>query len=175
MADLRPGRLRLWPWWEKSVTPRVAAAPPTVAEFSQKITELLQLERGIAALYYYLPDNTLAACAQTLCQRHQAQGLVEAGVERDLRHQDAVFESWQAVSGIWCSEVWQPGEILATFSYRTIEALRPQNEAWGVITDPRAQFYGVAAATDDQHRYWLVLVVGQKGSGGGIDTATAAR
>ena len=175
MADLQQGRFRLWPWRQKSATSPVATVPPTVPEFAQKITELVQLERGIVALYYYLPDNTLAAYAQRLCQQHHAQRLLEAGVDHDLRHKDAAFESWQAVSGIWYSAVWQPGEILATFGYRIIEALRPQHEVWSVIVDPRAQFYGVAAATDDQHRYWLELVVGQKGAGGGIDTATAAR
>jgi hypothetical protein len=175
MADLRKRRFRLWPWRENAAVSEIMATPPTAPEFSQKITELIHLERGIAALYYYRPDETLASCAETLCQRVRAESRSAAGVDREVRNTEAAFESWQAVTAMWCSEVWQPGEILATFGYRMIEVLRSQNEIWGVIVDPRAQFYGLAVAPDDQQRYWLVLVVGQKGPGGGIDTATAAR
>lgn len=175
MAELWQRWFRLWPWREKSVTSEVTPTPPTVEEFSQKLTELIHLERGIVALYYYLPDDTLAAHAQTLCHQQQAQGRVEVGVDRDMRRQDGAFESWQAVSALWCSEEWQAGELLATFGLRIIEALRTQHEAWSVIVDPRAQFYGLATAKDDHDRYWLVLVIGQRGAGAGIDTATAAR
>lgn len=175
MADLQRGRFRLWPWRRQSVTAKVTVTPPTVQEFADKMTELIQLERGIVALYYYLPDDTLASYAQTLCRRHQAQNLREAGADREVHTKEAIFELWQAVGALWCSEVWQLDEVLATFSYRIIEALRGQPEVWSVVVDPRAQFYGLAAAKDDQHRYWLVLVVGQKGPGGGIETATAAR
>jgi hypothetical protein len=153
----------------------VTPNPPTVQEFAEKITELVHLERGIAALYYYLPDDTLAAHAQMLCQQQQARHLTEAGVDREMHRKYAAFEEWQAVGALWCSEGWQPGELLATFGYRLIEALRPQHEAWSVIVDPRAQFYGLAGAKDDQGHYWLALVIGQKGTGGGLETATAAR
>jgi hypothetical protein len=175
MTDLWQRRFRLWPWWKKSVASGVTAAPPTAQEVAQKVTELIQLERGIAALYYYLPDDTLTSYAQTLCQRHRAQAFIDVGVNRELRTEEAMFEPWQAVSALWCSETWQADEILATFGYRIVEALRVQPEAWSVIVDARAQFYGLAAAKDDQQRYWLVLVVGQKGAGGGLETATAAR
>jgi hypothetical protein len=175
MADLQRGRFRLWPWRRRSGAAKPASTPPSAQEFADKLTELIQLERGITALYYYLPDASLAAYAQLLCRRQQDRGLDEAGVDRELRAKEAIFEPWQAVSALWCSEVWQPDEILATFGYRLIEALRVRNDLWSVVLDPRAQFYGLAAAKDDRHRYWLALVVGQKGAGGGRDTATAAR
>ena len=89
--------------------------------------------------------------------------------------QETGLDAWTAVSAIWHSTVWQPGEILATFGFRLIEALRAENELWSVLVDPRAQFFGMAVTTDETHRYWWVLVAGQKGQDMDSGAATAAR
>jgi hypothetical protein len=142
---------------------------------AEKLSELVQFERGVVALYYYLHDEALATLARSLCQSHQMANRLEQGVDRDLCTKEASLESWRAVGAIWHSDAWQPGEILPTFGFRIIEALRGQPELWSVVVDPRAQFFGLAAAKDDQHRYWLSLVIGQKGQEMGGDAATAAR
>jgi hypothetical protein len=175
MADSRQRRFQLWPWRQHTATVPPTTTPPTAQELSEKLTELVHVERGVAALYYYLPDETLANVAQTLCQSYQAANIIDQGVERDLRAKAAALEPWRAVSAIWHSAAWQPAEILATFGFRIIEALRAQQEMWSVVVDPRAQFFGLAATKDETHRYWLVLVTGQKGQEMGSDTATAAR
>ena len=175
MADTRQRRFWLWPWRAKTVAGKAPVLPPSAQELSEKLTELLHFERGITALYYYLPDETLMGHAQTICQAHQAQTVLEQGVDRELHAKDAALESWTAVSAIWRSDVWQPGEVLATFGFRIIEALRAENETWSVVVDPRAKFFGLAIAKDEHHRYWLVLVTGQKGQDEGAESATAAR
>jgi hypothetical protein len=175
MADSRQRRFQLWPWRQHTATMPPTTAPPTAEQLSQKLTELVHFERGVAALYYYLPDETLANVAQTLCRSYQAANTLDQGVERDLRAKDPALEPWRAVSAIWHSAVWDPAEILATFGFRIIEALRSQHEIWSVVVDPRAQFFGLAVTKDETHRYWLVLVTGQKGQEMGSDSATAAR
>jgi hypothetical protein len=175
MADPRQRRFQLWPWRRRTATGTTTATPPTAQELAEKLAELVQFERGVAALYYYLPDDSLATLAQDLCQSRRAANMMEQGFDRDLRAKDAALEAWRGVSAIWLSEVWQPGEILATFGFRLIEALRPENDLWSVVVDPRAQCFGLAATTDEAHRYWLVLVIGQKGQEMDAGTATAAR
>ncbi len=175
MADAGRRRFRLWPWRAKTVAPKAPASPPSAQELSEKLTELVHFERGIATLYYYLPDETLAKLAQTICQTHQSQNVLEQGVDRELRGKDAALESWTAVGAIWRSDVWHPGDILATFGFRIIEALRVEQELWSMVVDPRAKSFGLATAKDAQHRYWLVLATGQKGQEQGGEIATAAR
>jgi hypothetical protein len=175
MAGSRQRRFQLWPWRQQTVTRTAAATPPTVQELAEKLTELVHFERGVAALYYYRPDESLATLAHDLCQSRRTANMVEQGIDRDLRARDATPEAWGTVSAIWYSEVWQPGEILATFGFRLIEALRAENDLWGVVVDPRAQFFGLAATADEAHRYWLALVIGQKGQEMASDIATAAR
>jgi hypothetical protein len=175
MVDSRQGRFRLWPWRHQPTTVRVAAAPPTPEGVAEKLAELVQFERGVAALYYYLPDASLATLAQDLCQSHQVANKLELGVDRDIRSKTATPDIWRAVSVIWHSDVWQPGEILATFGFRLIEILRGEPELWGVVVDPRAQFFGLAATADQAHRYWLALAIGQKGEEMAGDVPTAAR
>ncbi|HSF29425.1 MAG TPA: hypothetical protein VLK82_02990 [Candidatus Tectomicrobia bacterium] len=175
MADPRQRRFQLWPWRRPTAAGTTTAAPPTVQELAEKLTELVQFERGVAALYYYLPNESLAMLAQDLCQSRRAANLTEKGFDRDLGAKDVALEAWRGVSAIWLSEVWQPGEILATFGFRLIEALRAEHELWNVVVDPRAQFFGLAATADEAHRYWLVLVSGQKGREMDAGTATAAR
>jgi hypothetical protein len=175
MADSRQWRFRLWPWRQQTASVAEIISPPTAEEVAEKLTELVQFERGVVALYYYLRDETLATLAQSLCQSHQTSNRCEPGVDRDLRTLEAAPESWRAVSAISHSEVWQPGEILPTFGFRVIEALRAQPELWSLVVDPRAQCFGLAATKDETHRYWFVLVIGQKGQEMGSDTTTAAR
>jgi hypothetical protein len=175
MADPRQRRFRLWPWRQQAATVTTTATLPSAQEVAEKLIELVHFERGVAALYYYLPDESLATIAQDLCQSRRAANILEQGVDRDLRTSDATLEAWRAVSAIWHSEVWQPGEILATFGFRLIEALRAESELWTVVVDPRGQFFGLAVTTDETHRYWLVLVTGQKGQEIGGGTTTAAR
>ena len=175
MADPRQRRFRLWPWREKTATVIATIAPPTAQELAEKLSELVQFERGVVALYYYLRDEALASLAQSLCRSYQTANILEQRVDRDLRAKDASLESWRAVSAIWHSDGWQPGEILATFGFRIIETLRGQPELWSVVVDPRAQCFGLAATKDETHRYWCVMVIGQKGQETGGDTATAAR
>jgi hypothetical protein len=136
----------------------------------------VHFERGVGALYYYLPDESLTAIAQDLCRSRRLANILEGGVDRDIiRAQLPALGAWTAVGAIWYCAVWQPDEILATFGFRLIEALRAENELWSVVVDPRAQFFGVAVTTDETHRYWLVLVTGQKGQERGDSSATAAR
>ena len=173
MADPRRRRFRLWPSAAATATGTTVATPPSAQELAAKLIELVHFERGVAALYYYRPDESLAAIAQDLCHARRAANIFEQGVDRDVRARDARLEAWRAVSAIWHSEVWQPAEILATFGFRIIEALRAGSEVWSVIGDPRAQFFGLAVTADETHRYWMALVTGQKGEemGGSIDTA----
>jgi hypothetical protein len=153
------------------------ASPPSPEAFVAKITELVQFERGIVALYYLLPDEALAQQAQRLCQLHHSQSSLEPGVERELRANEPLLAAWTEASATWRSDLWEPGEIMATFGFRVIEGLRAQPEVWGVIVDPQAQFFGLAAAKDkdDEHRFWLVLVTGRKSGAAGPEMATAAR
>jgi hypothetical protein len=175
MADRPQRRFRLWPWRQQTATMTTITAPPSARELAQKLIELVHFERGVAALYYYLPDESLAMLAQGLCESHRAASQLGQGVDHDRQAKDKTLEAWRAVSAVWYSEVWQPGEILATFGFRLIEALRAESELWTVVVDPRAQFFGLAVTTDETHRYWLVLVTGQKGQEMGGSTATAAR
>jgi hypothetical protein len=175
MASARRGGFRLWPWRQDKPRHPTETAAPTTQEVAEKLTDLMHFERGVAALYYYLPDPTLAALAERLCHSLHAQGVLEPGVDRDLRTKEAGLESWDAVSAIWHSTLWQPHEILATYGFRIIEALRAQQELWNVIVDPRAQGFGLAVNADEERRYRVVLVVGQKGQDAGGETTTAAR
>jgi hypothetical protein len=175
MAHSRQRSFRLWPWRHQTATDTATSAPPTAEELTEKLIELVHFERGVAALYYYLPEATLAALAQRLCQSHQATNTLDQGVEHDLLPDDVASEAWQAVHAIWHRTTWQPAEILATFGFRIIEAWRAQPELWNVVVDPRAQFFGLAVTKDEQHRYWSTLVIGQKGQETGSDTAPAAR
>jgi hypothetical protein len=175
MADLRPRKFRLWPWRQRTAVSTTSVAPPTAQELAEKLTELVHVERGVAALYYYLPDEALTKLARTLCQAHQSQNILEQEVDRELRTKDATLQSWRAVSAIWRSDIWQSEELLATFGWRIIEALRAQNEVWSVVVDPRAKFFGLATAKDDNQRYWCVLVTGEQGQEVGGESVTAAR
>jgi hypothetical protein len=175
MADPRQRRLRLWPWRQQPAAMTTITTPPAVQEVTEKLIELVHFERGVGALYYYFRDESLAAIAQNLCHSRRAAHITECGVDHDIRAQDATLDAWTAVSAIWHSEVWQPGEILATFGFRLIEALRAKSELWSVVVDPRAQFFGLAVTADDTHRHWMVMVTGQKGQEMGGSTATAAR
>jgi hypothetical protein len=175
MADLPYRRFRLWPWKRATPVEKVPVEPPTAEELATKVTELVHFERGVAALYYYLPDESLTDLAHRLCQRHELQNVVQHGADRELHGKEAAFESWRAVNAIWWSAVWQPEEILATFGFRMIEALRAQHELWNVVVDPRAQFFGIGVARNEQKRYWFTLVTGQKGQEMGGETTTAAR
>ena len=175
MSDASREGFRLWPRRKGRVIAGGPTSPPSAQALSEKMTELVHFERGIATLYYFLPDGMLAQLAQTLCRAFQSQNLLEQGVERDIRGKDATLEGWAAVSAVWCSTVWQPGEILPTFGFRIIEALRAQSEAWNVIVDPRAKFFGLATANDASQRYWCVLVIGERARGPAGEGATAAR
>jgi hypothetical protein len=175
MADPRQRRFQLWPWRRQTATGTTTATSATAQELTEKLTELVQFERGVAALYYYLPDEALATLAQDLCQSRRTANMMEQGFDRDLRAKEVALEAWGGVSAIWLSAVWQPGEILATFGFHLIEVLRAENDLWSVVVDPRAQFFGLAVTTDEAHRYWLVLVTGQKGQEMDGGTATAAR
>jgi hypothetical protein len=157
------------------VTSPAAVDPPSAEELAEKLTELVNVERGIVALYYYLPDEMLAQIAQALCQAHRSQNMLHPGVEPELHSKEAGLDSWTAASAIWYSEAWQPAEVLATFGFRIIEGLRAQHELWRVIIDPQAQFFALATAKDAQHRYWFVLVTGRKIEAAGVDSAIAAR
>ena len=149
--------------------------PPSPPELAAKLIELMHFERGVAALYYYLPDASLAILAQELCESRRGANVLDQGIDRELRTKDPAQEAWRAISAIWHSTVWQPGEILATFGFRLIEALRAESELWSVVVDPRAQFFGLAVTTDETHRYWWVLVAGQKGQEMDGGSTTAAR
>jgi hypothetical protein len=175
MTDPWHRKFRLWPWRREAVTTTTLKTPPSAPDLSAKLIELMHFERGVAALYYYLPDASLAVLAQDLCESRRGANELNQGVDRELRARYATLEGWTAVSAIWHSVVWQPGEILATFGFRLIEALRGESELWSVVVDPRAQFFGLAVTTDETQRYWWVLVVGQKGRETDGSTATAAR
>src|SRR5262245_4821005 len=175
MADPRHQKFRLWPWRRQTATTTTLNTPPSAPELSAKLIELIHFERGVAALYYYLPDESLATLAQNLCAYRRDANVLDHGVDRELRANDATLEGWTVMTAIWHSTVWPPGDILATFGVRLIEALGDKSELWSVVTDPRAQFFGLAVSTDDTHRYWWVLVVGQKGQETDGNTATAAR
>jgi hypothetical protein len=175
MTDPRQRRFRLWPWRQQTATAPTITTLPSATELAEKLIELVHFERGVAALYYYLPDESLATLAQNLCQSHQAANILTQGIDRDVGAKDATLDAWRAVNAIWHSAIWQPGDILATFGFRLIETLRTENELWTVIIDPRAQFFGLAATTDDTHRYWMALVTGQKDQEMGSDTTAAAR
>jgi hypothetical protein len=174
MPDPRRRRFRLWPWRQRPVA-MTTTTPPAVQEVTEKLIELVHFERGVGALYYYLPDESLTSIAQELCQSRRAANVTEGGVNGEMRAQITTLEAWTAVSVIWHSTVWQPDEILATFGFRLIEALRAQSELWSIVVDPRAQFFGLAVTTDETHRYWMVLAIGQKGQNMGGSTPTAAR
>jgi hypothetical protein len=175
MPEARHQKFRLWPWRQQTARTTTLTIPPSASEVAEKLIELMHFERGVAALYYYLPDESLAALAQSLCESRHSAKVFDHGIDRELHATDATLEAWRAISAIWFSTVWQPGEILPIFGFRLIEALRAENELWSVMVDPRAQFFGLAVTTDETQRYWWVLVAGQKGQemdGGG---ATAAR
>jgi hypothetical protein len=175
MADPRQRRFRLWPWRQQTATATATTTPPSTAELAEKLIELVHFERGVAALYYYLPDESLTTLAQNLCQSHRAGNILVPGIDRDLGSKDATLNAWRAVNAIWHSDIWQPGDILATFGFRLIEAWHADSELWSVVIDPQAQFFGLAVATNETRRYWMTLVTGQKGQQIGGSTATAAR
>ena len=175
MRDLPRRGFRFWLRRNRASVSDTPSAPPSAQEFAEKLTELTQFERGIAALYYLLPDEALAQQAQRLCEIHRSQSSLEPGVERELRAKEPLLASWSAASAAWRSDLWEPGEIMAIFGFRVIEGLRAQPEVWGVIVDPHAQFFGLAAAKDEEHRFWLVLVTGRTSGAAGPDMATAAR
>jgi hypothetical protein len=175
MADPRQEKFRLWPWRRQTATASAITTPPSPAALAEKLIELVHFERGVAALYYYLPDEALTTLAQNLCQSRRAANIVEPGIDRDLGSKDTTLDAWEAVSAIWYSAIWQSGDILATFGFRLIEALRVENELWSVVVDPQAQFSGLAVTADETQRYWMALVTGQKGQQLGGSTATAAR
>jgi hypothetical protein len=174
MADPRPRKFRLWPWRRQPATTTLNT-PPTAPELTAKLIELMHFERGVAALYYYLPDESLVTLAHDLCESHRGAKVLTQGVARELHAKQTSLEGWTAISAMWHSAVWQPGEILATFGFRLIEALRSESELWSVVVDPRAQFFGLAVTTDDAQRYWWALVAGQKGQDTDGNMATAAR
>jgi hypothetical protein len=175
MADPRQRRFRLWSWGQQSTAKSMITTPPTVQQVVEKLTELVNLERGVGALYYYLPDESLSAMAQDLCESHRLANVLEGGIDRALQAQMPTLSAWTAVNAIWYSAVWQVGELLATFGFRLIEALRAESELWSVVVDPQAQFFGLAATADETQRYWLVLVTGQRGLAMSDSSATAAR
>jgi hypothetical protein len=175
MADAQQWRFRLWPWRQRQAAESTGNPEPTAQELAAKLADLVHFERGVAALYYYLPDATLSSIAERLCQARQAANMLEAGVDRDLRAKEVGLDSWSAVSALWYATSWQPSEILATCGFRIIEALRAEPELWNVVVDPRAQSFGLAVTTDEQGRYWMALVIGQKGQDMGGEPAAAAR
>jgi hypothetical protein len=148
---------------------------PLATELAAKLIELMHFERGVAALYYYLPDESLARLAQDLCDSRRQARVLDHGLDRELCSKDQRLETWTAVSAIWLSTLWYPGEILPTFSFRLIEDVRAASDLWSVIVDARAQFFGTAVTTDEAQRYWWVLVAGQKGQVLDHGAATAAR
>lgn len=175
MADSQRRGFRLWPRRKKGVISHAPVTPSSAQELAEKMTELMHFERGIVALYYLLPDDILSRQAQVLCQTHQAQAVLEQGVDRELRNKQTELAAWTAANVVWRSDVWQPDEILATFGFRMIEGLRAQPEVWSAIVDPQAQFFGLATARSEEHRFWFVLVTGRKSEGTGAESATAAR
>lgn len=175
MAHSRQRRFRLWPWRHQTAPTTAPSAPPSAQELTEKLTALVHFERGVAALYYYLPDATLAALALRLCQSHQATDALAQGIEHDLQAEGTGSDAWHTVRAIWHRTTWQPTEILATFGFSIIEAWRAEPELWDIVVDPRAQFFGLAVTSDEQQHYWSALVIGQKGQEMGSDTATAAR
>ena len=175
MAEPRQRRFRLWPWRQQTATAATITTPPSASELAEKLIELMHFERGVAALYYYLPDESLATLAQNLCQSHRAANVLAQGIDRDLGTKDTTLTTWKAVNAIWHSDVWQLGDILATFGFRFIDALRTESALWTVVVDPRAQFFGLAVTADEAHRYWVALVTGQKDQEMGGSNATAAR
>jgi hypothetical protein len=175
MTEAPHRKFWLWPWRWQTTSTTTLTTPPSASEVAEKLIELMHFERGVAALYYYLPDESLATLAQNLCESRRGANMLDHGIDRELHTKDATLGAWRAVSAVWSCTVWQPGEILPTFGFRLIEALRAENELWSVMVDPRAQFFGLAVSADVTERYWWVLVAGQKGQemdGGG---ATAAR
>jgi hypothetical protein len=175
MTESRDRMFHLWPWRRQTATTTAITAPPAASELATKLIELMHFERGVAALYYYLPDASLTALAQDLGESRRRANVIDQGIDREPRSKETGLQAWTAVSAVWHSTVWQPGEILATFGFRLIEALRAENELWSVLVDPRAQFFGMAVTTDETHRYWWVLVAGQKGQDMDSGAATAAR
>lgn len=175
MTDLQHRRFALWPWRRKKPVAQGVLLPPTAEALANKLGELVQFERGVDALYYFLPDDSLVQLARRLCQAHESQHVLQQGVDRELHAKEAAYESWRAVSAIWWSDTWQPEELLPTFGVRMVESLRAENELWRVVVDPRAQFFGLAATRDETYRYWMALVIGQKGQEMGEGTATEAR
>jgi hypothetical protein len=175
MDDRGQRRFRLWPWRQQTARPTPLITPPSAAELTDKLIELMHFERGVAALYYYLPDASLTTLALNLCASRRGANVLEQGIDRDLHATDSTLEAWRGISAIWQSAVWQPGEILPTFGFRLIETLRAESELWSVMVDPRAQFFGLAVTTDETQRYWWVLVTGQKGQEMDGGSATAAR
>ena len=175
MTGPRQEKFRLWPWRRQAATATTITIPPSTAELAGKLIELVHFERGVAALYYYLPDEALATLAQNLCQSRRAANILVPGIDRDLGSKDATLGAWRAVNAIWHSEVWQPGDILSTFGFRVIESLRADSELWSAVVDPQAQFFGLAVTTDETQRYWLALVTGQKGQQVGENIVASAR
>lgn len=175
MTDPRHRKFRLWPWRRQTAPTTAIITPPAASEVAAKLIELMHFERGVAALYYYLPDASLVTLAHNLCDSLRSANMLDQGIDRELRTKDATLGAWGSVSAVWHSTIWQPDEILPTFGFRLIEALRDENELWSVMVDPRAQFFGLAVATDEAHRYWWVLVTGQKGQEMDGSSTTAAR
>src|SRR5918995_5938718 len=157
MTAPRPQKFRLWPWRHQTATTTTITTPPAAPELAAKLIELMHFERGVAALYYYLPDESLATLAQDLCKSRRAANILVPGIDRDLGSKDATLGAWRAVNAIWHSEVWQPGDILSTFGFRVIESLRADSELWSAVVDPQAQFFGLAVTTDETQRYWLAV------------------
>jgi hypothetical protein len=174
MADPQQRRSRLWPWRQQPATAPTTSGLPSASELTEKLSELVHFERGVAALYYYRLDESLVTLAQNLCQSRRAANTLSRGVDRDLGAKEATLDAWRAVNAIWHCEAWQPGDILATFGFRVIESLRAESEIWSVVVDPQAQFFGLAVTTDETQRYWMALVTGQRGQQMG-GTVTAAR
>ena len=85
MADPRQRRFRLWSWGQQSTAKSMITTPPTVQQVVEKLTELVNLERGVGALYYYLPDESLSAMAQDLCESHRLANVLEGGIDRALQ------------------------------------------------------------------------------------------
>jgi hypothetical protein len=175
MAGPRQGGFRLWPWRRPTTAGTTLSVPPSAQEVTEKLIELVHFERGIAALYYYLPDASLITLAHDLCQSRRSASILESGAEDDLGAKDPTLQAWRLVRALWQSATWQPDEILPTFGFRLIEALRSEPELWRIIADPQAQFFGLAVTTDETQRYWWALVTGQKGQEMDGGTATAAR
>ena len=133
MTDPRHRTFRLWPWRRQSATTTTITTPPAAPELATKLIELMHFERWVAALHYYLPDESLAVLApQNLCCHPAvAHTSLDHGIDRELRTKDATLAAWRTVTAIWHSTIWQPGEILPTFGFRLIEALRAEMSCGG--------------------------------------------